>query len=131
MLPPLGCGGGNKAECRDAGLLDDERARQRLCLPWVAWEEGNLGGEPGLSSWTAPGERKQPGLCRGWQHGIFFPLPRSMLNPSSLIRGQNRGPCSGSSETQPLGLEGSPPADVLMQGHESRRTQATCPSTVR
>lgn len=76
MLPPLGCGGGNKAECRDAGLLDDERARQRLCLPWVAWEEGNLGGEPGrgqltLSSWTAPGERKQPGLCRGWQYGAL------------------------------------------------------------
>lgn len=76
MMPPLGCGGGNKAECRDAGLLDDKRAWQRLCLPWVAWEEGDLGGEPGrgqltLSWWTAPGERKQPGLCREWQHGAL------------------------------------------------------------
>lgn len=76
LMPPLGCGGGNKAECRDAGLLDDERAWQRLCLPWVAWEEGDLGGEPGrgqltLSWGTAPGERKQPGLCRDWQHGAL------------------------------------------------------------
>ena len=75
-LPPLGCRGGNKAECRDAGLLDDERGRQRLCLPWEAWEEGDLGGEPGrgqltLSWWTAPSERKQPGLCRGWQRGAL------------------------------------------------------------
>ena len=59
---------------------------------------------------------------------FFFFLPHSMLNPSSLIRDQNRGPCSGSSETQPLGPKVSP-ADILMQGHESQRTQATRPST--
>lgn len=46
MLPHLGWGDGKKAECRDTGLLAG-RAREGLCRPWVAWEEGDPGGEPG------------------------------------------------------------------------------------
>ena len=76
MLPHLGCGGAKKAKCRDAGLLHDERARERLCLPWVAWEEGDPGGEPGrgqltLSRWIPTYGRSQPGPCRGQQHGAL------------------------------------------------------------
>ena len=47
---------------------------------------------------------------------FFFLLPHSMLNASSLIRDQNHGPCSGSSETQPLASREVSPADILLAG---------------
>ena len=56
---------------------------------------------------------------------FFFLLPHSMLNASSLIRDQNHGPCSGSSETQPLASREVSPADILLAG--SWKTGATGP----
>ena len=54
---------------------------------------------------------------------FFFLLPHSMLNASSLIRNQNHGPCSGSSETQPLASREVSPADTLLQVHERLEPQ--------
>lgn len=62
-------------ECGNAGLLD-ERAWERPCLPGGAWEEGDLGREPGrgqrtLSQWITAHRRSQPGQCRGQQQGAL------------------------------------------------------------
>lgn len=72
---PFGVQRGKAAECRNASLLE-ERAWQRLCLPWVVWEEGDPGREPGggqltLSRWITAWGRSQPGQCRGQQQGTL------------------------------------------------------------
>lgn len=63
------------AEGRDAGLQDD-RARERWCLPWVVWEESDSGRKPGRGQLTVirritPRGRHQPGQRGQWQQGAL------------------------------------------------------------
>lgn len=72
---PSGVWRWKEAEGRDAGLQDD-RAGERWCLPWVVWEESDSSRKPGRGQLTliqriTPRGRHQPGQCRARQQGAL------------------------------------------------------------